>query len=43
MIKFGSRVDIYLPNGETACVFGQTMVSGETVIADLASTEVAIW
>ena len=40
LIRFGSRVDIYLPHGvqPLVCV-GQTMVSGETVIADLTSTE----
>ena len=42
LIRFGSRVDIYLPNGVKPLVCpGQTMVSGETVIADLTSTEVA--
>ena len=40
LIRFGSRVDIYLPNGVQPLVcLGQTMVSGETVIADLTSTE----
>ena len=42
LIRFGSRVDIYLPNGvEPLVCLGQTMVSGETIIADLTSTEVA--
>ena len=42
LIRFGSRVDIYLPNGVKPLVcLGQTMVSGETVIADLTSKEVA--
>ena len=42
LIRFGSRVDIYLPNGLKPLVcLGQTMISGETVIADLTSTEVA--
>ena len=42
LIRFGSRVDIYLPNGVQPLVcLGQTMVSGETVIADLTSTELA--
>jgi len=42
LIRFGSRVDIYLPNEVKPLVcLGQTMVSGETVIADLTSTEVA--
>ena len=38
LIRFGSRVDIYLPAGVAPLVaVGQTMVAGETVIADLAS------
>ena len=41
-IRFGSRVDIYLPHGVQPLVcLGQTMVSGETVIADLTSKELA--
>jgi phosphatidylserine decarboxylase len=40
MIRFGSRLDIYLPPGtEPLVALGQTCVSGETVIADLASDE----
>ena len=40
LIRFGSRVDIYLPTGVQPLVcLGQTMVSGETVIADLKSKE----
>lgn len=40
MIRFGSRLDIYLPPGvEPMVALGQTMVAGETVIADLASDE----
>jgi phosphatidylserine decarboxylase len=40
MIRFGSRVDVYLPDGVAPLVVvGQTMVAGETVLADLASTE----
>jgi phosphatidylserine decarboxylase len=36
-IRFGSRTDLYLPTGvEPLVVVGQTMVGGETVIADLA-------
>ncbi len=36
MIRFGSRVDVYLPEGTRALVAeGQTAVAGETVIADL--------
>ncbi len=42
LIRFGSRVDVYLPDGVQPLVsLGQTMVSGETVIADLTNTEVA--
>jgi len=40
LIRFGSRVDIYLPQGHAAHVsVGQRMVAGETVMADLKSTE----
>ena len=40
MIRFGSRVDVYLPPGVTALVaVGQRMIAGETVIADLQSDE----
>lgn len=40
MIRFGSRVDVYLPEGvEPMVALGQVMISGETVIADLASSE----
>lgn len=39
-IRFGSRVDIYLPPGRAALVaVGQRMVAGETVVADLKSDE----
>lgn len=35
IIRFGSRADIYLPVGVNALVLaGQTMVGGETIIAD---------
>jgi phosphatidylserine decarboxylase len=38
LIRFGSRVDVYLPPGHNALVVeGQRSVAGETVIADLAS------
>jgi phosphatidylserine decarboxylase len=42
LIRFGSRLDVYLPDGVAplACL-GQAMVAGETVLADLASTEPA--
>lgn len=40
LIRFGSRVDVYLPAGQSALVsIGQRMVAGETVIADLKSDE----
>lgn len=40
LIRFGSRVDVYLPPGETALVsVGQRAIAGETVLADLKSTE----
>ncbi|MBL4916049.1 phosphatidylserine decarboxylase [Szabonella alba] len=40
MIRFGSRVDVYLPQGvEPLVCLGQTMVAGETVLADLTSGE----
>jgi phosphatidylserine decarboxylase len=42
LIRFGSRVDLYLPEGTAALVAaGQRMIAGETVIADLASREPA--
>lgn len=40
LIRFGSRVDIYLPPGKSALVaVGQRAVGGETVFADLRSDE----
>lgn len=40
LIRFGSRVDVYLPPDKAALVaVGQRTVAGETVIADLASAE----
>ena len=40
LIRFGSRVDIYLPHGAVShAVIGQKCVSGETVLADLKSDE----
>lgn len=39
-IRFGSRVDVYLPEGAHPLVsVGQRMVAGETVLADLKSDE----
>ncbi len=38
IIRFGSRTDLYLPEGVRALVaVGQTMIGGETVIADLGA------
>jgi phosphatidylserine decarboxylase len=40
LIRFGSRVDIYLPPGKGALVsVGQRAIAGETVLADLHSAE----
>jgi phosphatidylserine decarboxylase len=42
LIRFGSRLDVYLPSGVAPLVaVGQTMVAGETVLANLASGEAA--
>lgn len=42
LIRFGSRLDVYLPDGVYPLVsLGQTMVAGETVLADLTSDEAA--
>jgi len=39
LIRFGSRVDVYLPEGAVPQVaLGQQAVAGETVIADLSAT-----
>jgi phosphatidylserine decarboxylase len=36
LIRFGSRVDVYLPAGtDSKVVLGQTMVAGETVLAEI--------
>ena len=36
LIRFGSRLDVYLPDGTVPMVsIGQTMIAGETVIAEL--------
>lgn len=38
LIRFGSRVDVYLPPGKSAMVaVGQRSIAGETVLADLKS------
>jgi phosphatidylserine decarboxylase len=40
MIRFGSRVDVYLPEGTFVLVAeGQTAIAGETVLADLKAAE----
>lgn len=42
LIRFGSRVDVYLPNGVAPLVaVGQRVIGGESVIADLAGVEPA--
>ena len=42
MIRFGSRLDIYLPAGvQPLIALGQSTLAGETVLADLASEEPA--
>ena len=38
MIRFGSRLDVYLPEGTRSLVAeGQTAIAGETVLADFGS------
>ncbi|MBM3529265.1 MAG: phosphatidylserine decarboxylase [Alphaproteobacteria bacterium] len=40
MIRFGSRVDVYLPEGaKPLAAEGQTAIAGETVLADMALRE----
>ncbi|MEH6359494.1 MAG: phosphatidylserine decarboxylase [Amylibacter sp.] len=40
LIRFGSRLDVYLPEGVNPLVaLGQTMIAGETVLADLTSKD----
>lgn len=40
LIRFGSRVDVYLPAGTDAKVMmGQKIVAGETVLAEIGSTQ----
>jgi len=42
LIRFGSRVDVYLPDGVQPLVaLGQSIIAGETVLADLDSAEAA--
>jgi phosphatidylserine decarboxylase len=43
MIRFGSRVDVYLPEGARPLVAeGQTAIAGETVLADLNAAEAGL-
>lgn len=40
LIRFGSRLDVYLPEGIHPMVsLGQTMIAGETVLADLTAEQ----
>ena len=40
MIRFGSRLDVYLPEGAAPLVaVGQTSLAGETVLADLRASD----
>lgn len=40
LIRFGSRLDVYLPDGVAPlAVLGQNCISGETILADLTSAE----
>jgi phosphatidylserine decarboxylase len=42
LIRFGSRVDIYLPAyAQPLVIVGQTAIGGETVLADFSSAEPA--
>jgi phosphatidylserine decarboxylase len=42
LIRFGSRVDVYLPEGAVPRVaIGQTAVGGETVLAEFGGKETA--
>ena len=39
IIRFGSRVDVWLPATTTVQVLpGQTMIAGETILADLTAS-----
>jgi phosphatidylserine decarboxylase len=43
LIRFGSRLDVYLPEGVQPLVgVGQTAVAGETVLADLGASAAAM-
>src|SRR6202007_535521 len=40
LIRFGSRLDVYLPEGSKALVGeGQTAIAGETILADFRAGE----
>lgn len=40
LIRFGSRLDVYLPDGVVPLVsIGQTMIAGETVLAELNTSD----
>ncbi len=42
LIRFGSRLDVYLPEGVAPLVcLGQSMIAGETVLADLGGNALA--
>jgi phosphatidylserine decarboxylase len=42
LIRFGSRLDVYLPHGvEPMVKVGQTMIAAESVIADLNAADAA--
>ncbi len=42
LIKFGSRVDVYLPEGvQPSVMIGQTAIGGETILANLDTLAVA--
>jgi phosphatidylserine decarboxylase len=42
IIRFGSRVDVYLPEGVAPlCGVGQRMIGGESIIADMQASEAA--
>lgn len=43
LIRFGSRVDVYLPEGVRPLVAeGQTAIAGETIIADLSGSDAGL-
>jgi phosphatidylserine decarboxylase len=40
LIRFGSRLDVYLPSGVSARVSaGQTAIAGETILADFRGAD----